>query len=83
MPISERWTCVPNSGPCNRSGGFLRPLLQPTWGTCATIHASCICTENAALARRVFVQGNEATVEAKKAFQLTSKSWLDVLVAHV
>lgn len=72
LPVSERWICKPVSGPCC-SGKYVRPLLQPSWGTCAVVHASCYCTERAALARRVFVVGEEGTKGAKLAFRKVTK----------
>ena len=72
IPRSKRWICKAVSGPCSY-GQFVRPLLQPKWGTCATIHAGCICTEKAALARRVFVEKGSATNDAKRAFKQVSR----------
>lgn len=55
MPVGDRWTCNDFDGPCTRSGHHTRPLYLGRLANPVQMHANCICTERAALARRVFV----------------------------
>lgn len=75
--VGGRWTYEARDGCCKGNGWFVRPFKQPLGVGLATMHASCVCTERAAIARRVFVKGplviNPAMQEFKKVASTMSK----------
>jgi hypothetical protein len=84
MPISAegRWTYETKDGCCEGKGRFVRPFKQPESVGVATMHASCVCTERAAIARRVFVKGELADNPTVREFKRVTSTMARVLKHH-